>query len=643
MKFNTINQINKYFLKMKKLLPFLLATLLITVNGYSQADPFIRAEDPVILENFFDGMINDHLKSKHIAGAVVAVVKDGETLFAKGYGYADYENKCAVSPDSTLFRIGSISKTFTWIAVMQLVAQGKLDLDEDVNVYLTDFKIPEGQGGPITLRNLMTHTPGFEDRLLGIFGRDEKSIRPYGEILKKQLPERVRPAGTEMSYSNHGTGIAAYIVEKVSGLKWDDYVEQNIIQPLGMDHTTFRQPLPKHLSGMISKGYNYEGGTLKEYGFEYIPLAAVGGASSTAEDMAKYITALLQNGNYNNVKILDSLSLSRMLGLEFRVSPYVSGIGLGFYELVNWNGIRTIGHGGDTFWFHSLMALVPEKNLGLFVSFNTQTADYSQVFGLFMDHFSPLIPAKQEARLTSENSEKFTGEYRYNRYPHSDMTRISSIMSTLKVSYDTNGYLVSKAGDIQKWFMVNDSTFINAGSNEYFVFGKLKSGKYTRIFPGNLAVMPMELVPFADSAGLHIIVLPIYMIVFIITFVFWPSAYLIRRKYTLNPDERLRLTALTKWIGWLTSFLVIIFFIGLISSLSKPWELAYGISPDLKVLLVIPLTLCLFLPVLLYMVFKLTIRKEFNISGKIHFYALTFSLILLLWQLNHWNLLGFKY
>ena len=186
--------------------------------------------DPALLESFFDGMMNDHLKSKHIAGAVVAVVKDGNIVLKKGYGYSDYENKRPVSPDSSLFRIGSISKTFTWIAVMQLAAQGKLNLDEDVNVYLTDFEIPDGKGGPITLRNLMTHTPGFEDRLLGIFGRDEKTIRPYGEILKEQLPERVRPSGVEMSYSNHGTGLAAYIVENVSGLKWNENVEQNIIK-----------------------------------------------------------------------------------------------------------------------------------------------------------------------------------------------------------------------------------------------------------------------------------------------------------------------------------------------------------------------------------------------------------------------------
>ena len=373
---------------MMRTIIFSLILIIISCNKVSpQTITESWISDPALLESFFDGMMNDHLKSKHIAGAVVAVVKDGNIVLKKGYGYSDYENKRPVSPDSSLFRIGSISKTFTWIAVMQLAAQGKLNLDEDVNDYLTDFRIPDGKGGPITLRNLMTHTPGFEDRLLGIFGRDEKSIRPYGEILKEQLPERVRPSGVEMSYSNHGTGIAAYIVENVSGLKWNEYVEQNIIKPLGMDHTTFRQPLPDHLAGMVSKGYNYENGSLKEYGFEFIPLAAVGGASSTADDMARYMITHLQLGRYNDISILDSASFSRIHGTEFKASPFVSGIGLGIYELVNWNGIRTIGHGGDTFWFHSIMALIPEKNLGLFVSFNTQTADYSQMLRIISGPF----------------------------------------------------------------------------------------------------------------------------------------------------------------------------------------------------------------------------------------------------------------
>lgn len=628
---------------MKFLISVILFTFTICKTINAQVIPGTGITDPVVLEHFFDGLMNDHLLSKHVAGAVVAVVKDGNIMFTKGYGYSDYAAKKLVSTDSTLFRIGSISKTFTWTAVMQLAEKGKLNLDEDVNVYLKDFKIPDGEGGPVTLRHLMTHTPGFEDHIISLFADNEKALRPYGEILKEQLPERVRPAGVEMSYSNHGAGIAAYIVEQVSGLQWNEYVERNILHPLGMNNTSFRQPLPSHLTGMLSKGYNYENGAMKEYEFELIPVSAVGGASATATDMAKYMITHLQMGRYKDVRILDSVSSSMMQALQFRVSPYVSGTGLGFYELTNWNGLRTIGHGGDTFWFHSLMALIPEINLGFFVSFNTQTADYSQVFKVFLSHFYPLSPPKEKLRLNREMSDKFKGEFRFNRYPHTDLTRISSIMSIFKVEYDNNGCLLTKERDAKKWFPVNDSTFIEETGDEYLVFGRLVGGKYTRAFLGNLAVMPLERVPLIDSPGLHMLVLTLYMAIFIFTIVFWPVAYLIKRNYTLNAGEPVSLPAVNKWTGWLASILVLVFFTGFAGGLSKPWEIMYGVPYVIKIMLIIPLILCALLVVMIYQAYKLTLRKEFNFFGKIHFYALIISLVLLLWQLNHWNLLGFKY
>ena len=126
------------------------------------------------LEAFLDGIIPLQLQREDIAGATIAVVKDGNLLFGKGYGYADYEKKKRVSAEETLFRPGSVSKLFTWTAVMQLVEQGKLDLDRDVNEYL-DFKIPEAFGKPITLKNLLTHTPGFEEQIKDLFSTASES------------------------------------------------------------------------------------------------------------------------------------------------------------------------------------------------------------------------------------------------------------------------------------------------------------------------------------------------------------------------------------------------------------------------------------------------------------------------------------
>src|SRR5882762_9216501 len=157
---------------MKKILLAWFA-LLIALSGGSQS-----LDDSLQLRAFMDGVIQTHLRDKHIAGATISIIKDGKILLANGYGFSDVNTRRSVNADATLFRIGSISKMFVWISVMELVAQGKLKLDEDINHYLKDFKIPELYEQPITLKHLMTHTPGFEDHVIGLFMRDSSSLKP---------------------------------------------------------------------------------------------------------------------------------------------------------------------------------------------------------------------------------------------------------------------------------------------------------------------------------------------------------------------------------------------------------------------------------------------------------------------------------
>ena len=189
--------------------PLVIPLAALFMFGVIHAQPL----DSLQVRMFLDGVMETKMSDKHIAGASVAVVQGGRLLFAKGYGYRDWAARLPVEADNTLFRIGSISKLFVWTSVMQLAAQGKLDLDANVNVYLKDFKIPDTYEQPITLKNLLTHTPGFEDLVINLFTRDSSSLLPMGEILKHEMPARVRPPGTYASYSNHGTNIAAYIVE----------------------------------------------------------------------------------------------------------------------------------------------------------------------------------------------------------------------------------------------------------------------------------------------------------------------------------------------------------------------------------------------------------------------------------------------
>src|SRR5207302_10753143 len=226
-------------------------TTAIETKPVPSATPELTGAD---LEAFLDGMMPSQLNREDIAGAAIAVVKDGKIIFAKGYGFSDVEKRTPVTPDATLFRPGSISKLFTWTSVMQLAEQGKLDLDKDVNEYL-DFKIPPAYGKPITLKNIMTHTAGFEELGRDLFVSDAQHMHSLEQFLKHHTPDRIFPPGVVPAYSNYATALAGYIVQRVSGKPFEQYVQDNIYTPLGMQRSTFVQPLPENLKSMMSNGY----------------------------------------------------------------------------------------------------------------------------------------------------------------------------------------------------------------------------------------------------------------------------------------------------------------------------------------------------------------------------------------------------
>jgi CubicO group peptidase (beta-lactamase class C family) len=234
------------------------------------------------LEAFFDGALGLQLEERHIAGAVVAVTVGDKVVFQKGYGYADVDKRQRVDPETTMFRVGSITKTFTWTAVMQLVEQGKLDLNTDVNKYLKDFQVPATFSQPVTLKDCMTHTPGFEDSVIGLFAHKADAVKPLAQVLHEQFPTRVRPPGVLASYSNHATALSGLVVASVAGKSWEEYVEDAILKPLGMQHTLVRQPAKDKLPANMSKGYKWEGGRFKEVGFEYIADAPAGTMAASA-------------------------------------------------------------------------------------------------------------------------------------------------------------------------------------------------------------------------------------------------------------------------------------------------------------------------------------------------------------------------
>ncbi|HEX5944192.1 MAG TPA: serine hydrolase domain-containing protein, partial [Anaerolineales bacterium] len=234
-------------------------------NGHIPSPPaLLGPTDPAELETFLDDYFDSKMAEYHIAGAAIAVVKDGKLFFAKGYGYANIEKGIPVDPEQTIFRIGSVGKTLTWTAVMQLVEQGKLNLDADINAYL-DFRIPDTYPQPVTLKHLMTHTSGFEDRWLESLVSDASELVPVREWLVSNTPGRVRPPGEAAGYSNYNAMLAGYIVARVSGQPYDQYIQEHIFNPLGMGHSTAQSPIPPDLRASTSVGYRYIGGAFQAF------------------------------------------------------------------------------------------------------------------------------------------------------------------------------------------------------------------------------------------------------------------------------------------------------------------------------------------------------------------------------------------
>lgn len=291
---------------------------------------------------------------------------------------------------------------------MQLVEQGKLDLDRNVNEYL-DFKIPDAFGQPITLKNLLAHTPGFEEQIKDLFTVGSESPN-LGAYLKTHIPARIYPPGTVPAYSNYGAALAGYIVERVSGRPFNEYVEQNIFKPLGMDHSTFRQPLPPTLASFMSNGYQLASDEPKP--FEVVVPFPAGSMSTTASDTARFMLAHLQNGKLDSALMLRPETVQLMHSRLFALDPAANAMAYGFYEESR-NGRRIIGHAGDTLYFHSDLHLIPDAGVGFFVSHNSlgrgNPPPRTTLWAMFLDRYFPynasvtptLESAKEDANAVS--------------------------------------------------------------------------------------------------------------------------------------------------------------------------------------------------------------------------------------------------
>ncbi len=338
---------------------------------------------------YLDNEIREMVERKNLPNAAIALVKNGEIVFLEGYGYADIEEGTEICPRTSLFRTGSVAKIFTWTSVMQLAERGDIDLSEDIGEYI-DFTLSErihGKGrhyypAPVTLRHLLTHTAGFEDVLEGLFVLNPENFTTLREYLVNNIPARIYPPGTVMAYSNYGTALAGYIVQRVSGISFEQYIEENIFSPLGMGNSSFRQPLPGGLPDMLANAYRMVDGEFIQGEFEYMPSPA-GGLSTTAEDMARFMIAHLNRGG----GILHEQTVSRMHSRHFTHHPLLGGMAYGFMEYTR-NGQRVVYHTGSSMLSDAGFYMIPGSDAGLFIVYSGgDFMGHTEIFNNFIDKF----------------------------------------------------------------------------------------------------------------------------------------------------------------------------------------------------------------------------------------------------------------
>ncbi len=542
---------------------------------------------PQDISAFLDGIMPQQLATDDIAGAVISIVKDGKVIFAKGYGYSDMEKRTPVSPDNTLFRPGSISKLFTWTAVMQLVEQGKLDLDRDVNDYL-DFKIPATYPKPITLRNIMTHTPGFEETIQELFVKDARDLTPLGAYVKKHLPTRIYPPGTTPAYSNYATTMAGYIVQRVSGQDYYDYIEQHILKTLNMEHSTFRQPLPDPLKGLSSLGYDIASEPAK--GFEFVEAAPAGSSSVSAMDMTHFMMAHLQDGKYEGVQILRPETAQLMHSRQFANLGDMNAMCLGFYEETR-NGHRIIGHAGDTEAFHSDLHLIADSQLGFFISYNSagkgEGRAREEVWHAFLDRYFPYeVPKADPVATSAQDIQNVSGHYIVSRRADTTIMKVLNVVGEAKVSGNDDGTLSvsdlkDSSGVPKKFREIAPLLFREVNGQDKLGFKRDESGNFVEAI--DFPFMVFQKASLNQNSAFQIPMIITALVLAVLTIILWPVMAIVRRHYgqrlELTPQKRrLRLLVRLACVMFAIFFLAYgLFFsmalkdIGLLSPRGNPW------------------------------------------------------------------------
>jgi CubicO group peptidase (beta-lactamase class C family) len=610
--------------------------------------------DAAEMEEFMDNLFAKDMEEYHIAGAAVAVVKDGKLFFAKGYGYADLEKGIPVDPEQTMFSIGSVGKTFTWTAVMQLVEQGKLDLEADVNTYL-DFRIPDTYPEPIRLKHLLTHTSGFEQRLLGSVVSDPDDVLPGREFLISFMSARMRPPGEHVSYSNYNAMLAGYIVARVSGQPYEQYIQEHILDPLGMAHSTARLPVPPELAAHTALGYTYADGAFQPFpDYTGSPAGTPSGMhQASVTDMARFMIAHLQGGRYSDAnipeaRILKETTMQQMHSTLFTPDPRLRGTAHGFFDM-SYNGQRTLGHRGQLPPMHGLLLLLPDQNLGVYVVYDTDggatladplTGGFQKAF---FDHYypAPAVEPIQPPADFAERAGRFVGSYASTDPLGTTIFKFAGLMGAPEISDPGDGTLLFRES---RFVEVEPLYFRQVDGPFGIAFREDDRGRITHMFTDLAPYTGFEKLDWYETSGFHLALALGCVLIFLSMI---PVAAIRAIRNRRLRGDRIPAPHGARVAGWnilVISLLNLLFLAGFALGMT---EMMQNVLLDPPLITKIALGLSVLAAALTVGALVYTVLAWKNgywgIGARLYYTLVTVAAVAFVWFLNYWNLLGWRY
>ena len=614
----------------------------VTDNMNFQADNYNISQ----WQSFFDNKFANVMNSLNIPGMALSVVNSTNMLINKGYGYASLETDKTVNPDTTIFRLGSISKVITWTAVMQLYEKGLLDFDVDVNTYLSAFKIKKKFKQPITMKHLITHSAGFEADWIWNGDATEETLLPLEDYIIQFQPRRVSPPGETCSYSNYGAGLAAYIVTQISGLDYDTYIEENIFNPLKMNSSTFRQPFPEHLKDNFTSVYSFDenGDPVLSYS-KYVLDPPAGGLASTALDMAQFMMTHLNNGMLNSVQILQENTSQQMKQRLFANDPRISGWTYGWVD-TSFYGVRILHHGGAVARSGGIIFLLPGKDLGIFLSYNTESVISTvDILASFLDRFFTLEPVTQlyTSVANKEKWKRFEGKYMQAGVWETTPLKIERVIDYLEVKIDDDGYLLFKD---MKFVEIDDLLFRVHNADWYIAFRENENGKITYLMQGGFTQVPYKKangVANPTNAWVHMILCLSLLLIIGLELPIRIIIEKFRKKERKQDTKQSFVSRSTYLLSVSTSFAYVGQFILMFIVLFVDFGTNKQNVLALNIIAFLPILIIPFSGLLLISTISAWIKKEGSLKNKILASSNLIITSFHLWFIFFWNFIGFLF